>query len=194
MTTSATGGYLQPSSTQGAHGVTFEDFMQAYFVGLSGLPGALVRPRFQPKPPQVPLATVDWLACGITRVVKDHSGYAEHDPTGEGSHALERHEQVDFLLTFYGPNRHTIASLVEDNIQIRQNREPLQLNGIAFLECGGQTEAADLVNEEYRLRADIPISFRRLVKRVYPILNLLSVQGAFVTDDGNPPQPFIVEN
>lgn len=74
--TSATGGYLLPAKQFPLPGnLSFRQFLQQIFVGLSGLPGDLVRPRWQPSPPKQPDIFINWLAIGITEVKPDANAY-----------------------------------------------------------------------------------------------------------------------
>lgn len=64
--TSATGGYLSPApSNPYPGGLSFKQFLQTVFVGLSGLPPDLVRGKWQPNPPKNPDIDVNWLAIGL---------------------------------------------------------------------------------------------------------------------------------
>jgi hypothetical protein len=191
--TSATGGALLPSDSTGTYGIAFEDFIQQIFVGVSGLPGALVRPRWQPKPPPIPAVTETWLAVGIVGGISDLNPYVGHDPTGDGSDTIENHEDVEIRVSCYGPNCYSFAALLRDGLNIRQNREALFLAGAALIASTRIVKTGDLVNTEWRERADLEVQIRRIVKRTYPVLNLLSAQGAFITDGPLPPAPFLVE-
>ena len=63
---SATGGYLLPTGTNPYPStLTFLQFMNTVMAGISGLPSALVRPRWQPNPPVQPDIDTDWLAFGV---------------------------------------------------------------------------------------------------------------------------------
>jgi len=44
---------------------------QALVVGITGLPGTLVRPRWQPVPPTQPSVTTNWAAIGVTTNAAD---------------------------------------------------------------------------------------------------------------------------
>lgn len=179
--TSATGGYLTPNpapAPQPLFGVDLNRFIQAVLVGVSGLEGRLVRPRWQVEPANMPDLEVDWMAFGITRVTRDAYAYEDHvdDPDG-GYDRFIRHETIELLLSFYGPDGNGYASLVGDGLQIAQNREALTAAGMAVVETGDLTTVPTLVKERWQQRVDMTLTLRRQVRRHYPILNFLSAAG-----------------
>ena len=68
---SSTGGYLSPVSSRPVEDDAFEDFIGNVVAGITGLARAMVRPRWQPKPPH-PAITINWCAIGITTIVSDY--------------------------------------------------------------------------------------------------------------------------
>lgn len=175
---SATGGFLAPVGQQQPHGDDFEDQIQAVVVGITGLPGDLVRPRWQPTPPTQPPADVDWAALGITDVDSDWDAVVTHDGAGQGVDRLQRHETVDLLVSFYGPNGRAKAALLRDGLSISQNRETLFLANMGLRSVGRIITAPALVNEQWVARFDVAVSIRRRIDRTYSVLNLLRAQGA----------------
>lgn len=179
---SATGGYLTPSTTLAAppEDDALLDVFQAVIVGASGIPAPLVRPRWQPLPPTQPAFTVDWCAFGITRRAADATAYIAHDPvgpTGQGQDLLQRHESIDVLCTFYGPDSAGNAAALRDDLQVGQNREGLWAVNAGLIDVGEIIAAPELTNEQWVSRSDMTVRIRRQVQRAYPILNILSSQG-----------------
>lgn len=188
--TSATGGYISPSSGLVAsplEDAAFDDFLQAIVVGITGI--AQVFPRWQVTPPNLPTMGTDWASIGVTEQRADSFAYVQHnpvlDPVGvppitptpppDGYDMLITHEIVEVLCSFYGPNCRGNASLLRDGLSMAQNREQMQLNRIAFVGCGAIVRVPSLVNTQWYDRADLPFTLRREIVRSYPILNILSV-------------------
>lgn len=190
---SSTGGYLSPVSSRPVEDDAFEDFVGNVISGITGLTRAMVRPRWQPKPPPHPDITTDWCAIGITTIVSDYGTVKIHHPEGQGADEQQRHDTVDLLASFYGPSAYSLASRLRDGLMVAQNREAMRAAGVNLLEATRMRTASDLLNERFIRRVDLEIRLRRAFVRTYPILNVLSVSGVIQAQDGEP-QPFTVEN
>ena len=94
----------------------------------------------------------------------------------------QRHEELEILLSFYGPNSGAYMSAFRDGIQLAQNREQLMLAVFAHIDTGDEVEVPTLIKDRYTRRKDIPWRVRRQVLRTYPVLDLLSAVGSIVTD------------
>lgn len=174
--TSATGGYLQPAGTvTPVADLDLDLVVQALVAGVTGLPGDRVRPRWQSTQPRMPEITVDWCAVGVTLTDTERgTAYIDHDGTGDGHDDLVRHEQLEVLVSFYGPGAARNAVLLRDGLQIAQNRAALDAQGMAFVESGPVRTVPELVNEQWLRRCDVSLILRRVVRREYPVLNILS--------------------
>lgn len=183
MTTSATGGYLVPAASPAPlEDDAFTDFLQAIVVGLTGLQGANVRPRWQPQVPNLPPDGDDWAAIGIQNTTPDTYAVEIHDATGSGRDELQRHEIVEILISFYGPHANRYCGMLRDGLQIAQNREVLFRNGMGLVDTGPPTPAPSLVKDRWLYRVDMMWTIKRAVQRFYPVLNVLSAQGAIITE------------
>lgn len=180
--TSASGGYLLPASSPAPlEGQSFEDFLQQIFVGLTGIDGSFVRPRWQPDPPNQPARGQDWFAFGITDWDPDTYGVELHK--ADGSSDLQRHETVNILISFYGPNASTYMAMLRDGLQIAQNREIFQTNAMGLVQTGRALNVPSLVKEKWLNRIDLTMTMRRLILRTYPILNLASANGILYNEE-----------
>lgn len=191
--TTATGGYLVPSSTAPAYDVSFEDALQSMVVGIVGLAGNMVRPRWQLSPPKMPENTVNWAAIGVMSA-EPHAARAqiEHVPTGDGSDVNTQWEKTTVLASFYGPGAWANAGYMDSGIRVAPNRYALEDAGIAFRETGPRRMVGELVNETWQRRVDIELIFDRIIKRTYPVLNLLSAHGV-ITANGSSVQETIFD-
>jgi len=174
--TSATGGYLAPAPSEPLPGnLTLEQFIQQVLVGVSGLPGDLVRERWQVDPPKQPDIFTNWLAFALTEDDSDTNAFNSVNP--DGSNIFMRMEALTVQCSFYGPQALHYGKLVRDGFQIGQNREALQLAKMDFAYTGKLTRAPDLVNERWVNRWEMTVNLRREILRTYPILTILSVTG-----------------
>lgn len=180
--TSATGGYLSPTTQSPAYDQPLDVQLQAVVVGITGLDGTLVRPRWQPRPPQQPDQDTDWCAIGIVRIGAAYGHYTRHNPDGDGSDETEAYEDLELLASFYGPGCGRLAALLRDGLRVPQNREEMRANGMALTSADTITLLGEFVTAEWRRRADLPITMTRVVSRTYPILNLLEAQGTINTE------------
>lgn len=180
MNTSATGGYLLPSSTQSLPGnLTLVQFIQTVLVGLTGLSGTLVRPSWQVAPPKNPDLTVNWMAFGDLLHSPDANAYVGVD--ADDNAIMQRHEAIEIPCSFYGPEAMEYASLVRDGFQIQQNLEALRLANMGFVEVNQARRMPDLVNERWINKVVMSVFLRREIIRSYPILTILSAAGTVHT-------------
>lgn len=185
--TSATGGYLSPTTQSPAYDQPLDVQLQAVVVGITGLDGTLVRPRWQQRPPQQPDQDVDWCAIGIVRVGTAYGHHTRHVPDGDGHDETEAYEDLELLASFYGPGCGGMAALLRDGLWVPQNREEMRANGMALTSADTITLLGEFVTAEWRRRADLPISLTRVVSRSYPILNLLEAQGSITSQAASEP-------
>lgn len=178
--TSATGGYTLPTSTVGPpRDLTLTQFLQTIFVGLTGLDGTMVRPKWQPAPPKQPDIDVSWMAFGIADDNPDANGYLGILP--DGSAQYQRQTQLDISCSIYGPQALEIAGLIRDGFQIPQNIQSLTLANMGFVETGRASHIPDLVNERWINRVEMNVTLRRQVQRSYAVLTFLSAHGTVYT-------------
>ena len=181
MNNSSTGGYLLPEKQPSEFGtLTFEEFLQSVFVGISGLPGNLVRPKWQIEPPTQPDITVNWLAIGLTENNSDTFSYSNTQPNGV--YQFMRMEALTVQCTFYGPQSLQIGKVVRDGFQITQNLEALQSVNMGFVNTSRMIRVPDLVNERWVDRWEMEVYLRREVLRTYPVLSLLSGSATLIAN------------
>ena len=192
LNNSSTGGFLAPSPPLPPEDTALDELLQALVVGIVGLSGNLVRPRFQPRPPPVPEAAIDWCAIGVTSETSEKNISQVHIAAGDGSTISYDNDVISVLASFYGPTARGNAKLLRTGLMIPQNRETLFNSGLALMEMPGDTIfLPEIVNTQTLRRADIEIHFRRRTTLVWPILNLLEMVGTLKTDKdgGNLSEP-----
>lgn len=182
VTDSSTGGPLLPlpaPAPQPLEDAALDAFLQALVAGITGLPGPMVRPRWQPEPPDYP--TGNWCAVGVSDMGHE-AGYAAviHDGAangGKGQDDLQEHETMDVLCSFYGPNARTYARLLRSGLMIGQNREPLFLARMGLVQVSDLRAVPSLRKQQWRYRMDVNVLIRRAINLDYAVLNLLASTG-----------------
>ncbi|WP_269914800.1 phage neck terminator protein [Acinetobacter sp. HY1485] len=173
MATSATGGFLSPSGAV-TYGQELEDLFQAFIVGVTGLDGTLVRPRWQPEPLPMPSITENWCAFGIKTITPDDGPYFEQHNTNIDN---IRHEVLEVFLSFYGLQGQQLANTFKNGLGIPQNIQ--QLLSFKFVDVSAITTAPDFLNQQYVHRYDLVATFRRKTTQQYAVDTLQSSQIKF---------------
>jgi hypothetical protein len=180
---STAAGYLQPTAlSPPLEDADLDAIFQQMIVGLTGLPGNMVRPRWQPTVPKQPEPTVNWCAIGVMDSDADANPYMEHDPANVGSDTLQRNEVLIVLASFYGPNASAYAAMARDGIFVSQNNAMLATNNMGLVDVGRKRAVPELVNQQWVRRFDFEIRIRREILRTYNVLNIQSAQGAVDSD------------
>lgn len=201
---SSTGGYLVQQLTPfwqqnpplgpllALEGTVLEDFISALLVGLTGLDQTLVRPAWQPEPPNTPALGSDWVAHQIIDSDPDFNAVELHNDDGQGNmnDTFIRHEEITWRLSCIGPNAWKYAGLIRDGLQVEQNRAVLISVGMGLVECGRATPAPMLVKDRYRYRVDLSLTLKREIQRTVPIDSLASASGTLKSDVPNRTVPF----
>jgi hypothetical protein len=195
--TSATGGYLAPSSQNGnTEDVLFSQFLQPIIVGITGLAANMVRPRWQPEPPNLPDYATDWCAIGTVKRTSDTFAFEYHkSAVGDtpGFDNIFRVQELDLLASFYGPNSDGFSDILIQGLSLSQNREAMYKAGYSFISCDRPIMTAELINEKWTRRVDVSFQVRRGQTFTYPVLDLESAQVTIVSDNGLKPITVPVE-
>jgi hypothetical protein len=185
---STVAGYLTPTSTAPAEDASLDAIFQALFVGLSGLAGNLVRPRWQPVAPKEPEPSTNWCAIGVTAITPDDNPAVIHNPfdaSGLGSDTLYRHTLIEVLASFYGPQGETLAEQSRDGLWLAQNNGALAPYAIAFTGLADPIRSVpELVNQQWRRRYDFAARFRRQIVRTYGVRTLVAAEIDLYTEQG----------
>jgi hypothetical protein len=128
------------------------------------------------------------MAMGITpERSSDTFPFVEESNDGLTSR-LQRHEELPVLCSFYDlgsiGEADGLASLLRDNLAIRQNIEPLLAGGFVLAYVGGLTPVPSLISTRWLYRIDLPLMIRRQIDRSYSVLSVTTMQGEVDTSDG----------
>lgn len=183
MSDSTASGYILATSAD-AYDTALDRILQQAVVGITGLPGANVRPRWQISPPTMPEPEVNWAAIGVTLFEPDHSAYERHvDDAALGYSALERDEALHVITSFYGPQALTNAMAFFDGIQISQNRDTLKANGIDLVSIADATRVPALLAMKWQMRIDVSAVMSRRTVRQFPIRTIVETSATNELDN-----------
>lgn len=190
--TSASGGYLTPKVAVSniiphpAYDNALIDIVGNMIAGITGIDrNNYVRPRWQPEPPVVPAANINWVAFGALSIEKFEEGdpYILHDDTGEGHDELTQHEVHNILVSFYGPAALHYAALLRDGLHIVQNWEEARGYKMALRSIGAIQFVPEQLNNIWYTRADIEVGITREIARSYDVKNILEAEGTITGND-----------
>lgn len=194
VNTSASGGDLQPDTAPAPlDGEALQVFLQNWLAPLCGLPGNMVRPRWQPEPANIPVAGDAWMAFGLADRISDAFPYFEESSDGLVTR-LQEQEELPLLCSFYDLGSTGLAdryaSLLRSNLRIPQNWEPLRAGGFALAHVGTMRQAPAIKATRWLFRMDLDVTLRRQIDRTYRVRSLVSAHGEIHTDEGDPPLEF----
>jgi hypothetical protein len=180
--------YVQPTDAYPAplEGLALYGFVQQWIVGITGLPGSLVRPAWQGEPNGLPQPPSIWAALTINTRPSDTFPYVVHDEPGQST--LKTHETLEVRVSFFdlgvGGQADYYAALLRDGTKIEQNRWVLQRNGWGLTETGTITPAPVLTKERWQYRADLALVMSREIVRAYPVPDIATAAGTIVAQHG----------
>lgn len=144
-----------------------ENFIHDWIVGVTGLSGQLVRPRWQTEPGNLPDASATWVSFGAPEITADPY-QAEVDATRLlGYNEVRRHELLSYQIRFYGPEAGRWSAVFRDGCQVPVNREVLTLNGFGLVEAASMTKVPELVKDKWYNQVILTVVLRRQVVRRY---------------------------
>jgi hypothetical protein len=180
---SASGGYLLPSSEGGdLNDVGLITFLQQVVVGVTGLPGHLVRPRWQVEPPNIPDFGTNWAAIGPGS--EDPDSFAFTQTTGLNTIVVSN-RVIDILASFYGPKAQTNSVQMRMGLQVGQNREVMQLAGFNLVGGVGRgLPVPVLIKQRWQYRYDVSFRIRQQQIYTYSVLPLVAAQATLILQSG----------
>jgi hypothetical protein len=189
---STTYGFAQPVEVnQDLTDLELRRFLQQMVVGITGLPGDKVRPRWEVEPANEPPFGVDWAAVGAVNFDPDQ--YPWNGQLSDTAMAEVYHEHMDVLVSFYGPNVEKYSARLVAGLKLPQNREYLTRSGFALTSVDKPIVVPVQRNNRWLHGVDVPIVLKRAVGYTYPIVNLEGGQIGLVIDVPPINRPIIVE-
>ena len=168
------------------------DAITGSIVGCTKLNPTLVRPRWQPLPPNQPAADVDWCSVGVIRHEPMDYPYEIIDPNGNGGKGelvVTDYINLDVLVSFYGPNAERGAGLLRRGLLMGQNRFLLYNIATKVTEIGQIQVVPDQVNLQIIDHIDLSIRLVREIKTRFNVDYLLSAEVHVHTDTPPPTVP-----
>jgi hypothetical protein len=183
-------GFLRPTDVSGpVEDDALEDILQSIVVGITGMPGSTVRPRWVEDPAAEPEVGSDWCAIGLVDEDADPHPSVVHDGSadgGLGSDTMYRQETLTILSSFYGPSGRANAKLLRDGLYQSQNRDTIRGLGLAMVDVGRVLNAPEpLENQKWRKRVDLQFRVNRMVTRTFGVRNITSASGTIVPESGS---------
>lgn len=176
-------GYLQEVGTV-LEDPELTDAITAAIVGITGIPANLVRPRWQPLPPNHPPTDVTWCAAGIVRREAMDYPWIDHElgTDGNGVDNMIDWTTLYVMVSFYGPLAATVAGKLRRGFYIEQNRDDLYKVGVKVKEVGDMQSVPDLVNMHYIDHVDVQVIMVRETTTQYKVRNIVAADVVTVTE------------
>lgn len=146
------------------------DALQATVVGITGLSAKLVRPRWQPEPPNMPDYSIDWCAIGPTEY--NDELYVFEEQVNANTRAIERSQEFTVLASFYGPHAQSYMGRFKDGVMLEYNRLDLGALGVKLKEVQRSRNVPALFKEKWVPRIDLPTVWTRRIRREYTLNNI----------------------
>jgi hypothetical protein len=177
-------GALLPTSAPPPDDATWDAIIQTFTKQVTGLPGNLVRPRWQPIAPRMPEPNVNWVAVGyINENVDPNPAIVHQNINGVQSDVLIRHERITARASFYGPNAQQYAKLFRDQLYFPQNIAILSQYNAGMTTMGDISTVPELRNQQWVKRYDFTFTLSRQIIRQYLTYDLLYASFYGVAED-----------
>jgi hypothetical protein len=165
-----------------------EDVFQTLFVGISDLDLTLVRPSFQKNPPNEPNKDTNWLSFAI--ISRDESELSDQLFNAKTGIFTETSvEELNILVSCYGPSSGNLSNLVRNSIRIDQNRLQILRYGIVWVSASKPQNTSYELNSQYQKRWESIYVFRRYLNTTWPI-NTVETFTATEVPSNPGPSPF----
>jgi hypothetical protein len=184
------GSYVLPSSTNGElNDYLLDRFLQQVVVGVTGMQGQYVRPRWQQEPPNQPDREISWAAIGQVNRARDAFADVHHWTSAndfqKANDRVVRNQIFEILCSFYGPEAEANSELLAMGFALEQNRNQMSANGFKLLSVADSLKVPALIKEEWIIGIDVRFRLRRQQIYTYPSPNLLAVKFTINYEEGD---------
>lgn len=177
---STSAGWLTPVTDDVTYDETLERQLSDWAKYVSGLPDGMMRPRWVGVQPAQSAVGINWGSFGINLISSDDNPAFVNQT--DANNELWRHELLECLVSFYGPNGQRYASRFRDGLTIPQNNAELNTLGLSLQDFGDIMPAPELLNEQWVRRYDITVRLHRKIIRSYGINSIVEVSSTITGD------------
>lgn len=163
-------GWLGPLNDDASYDLSLETQLSIWIRNVSGLAAGRVIARWQSDQPPIPPVTVNWCAFGV--LMFDADSYPAFVNQGDATAEQWRHELVECLASFYGPDGQRTAARFRDGIAVSQNNDMLKQMGLTLVDCDHIRPAPELLNNQWVRRYDLMVRLRRKTVSTWGIQSL----------------------
>lgn len=180
---STSAGFLVPVTNEPQNDDALDDALHATIVGVVGrIEPELVRPRWQPNPPNRPMNSTNWIAFGVVRTEPDVFAWEGHEVANTGAGAadttvVERDELLYVLVSFFGPQAAANDARLRAGLDLAQNRYMLRPLNVGFVEYQAPVKVPSLLKETWVPRVDATLVLRRRSVHRYQVRSLAHATG-----------------
>jgi len=169
-------GFLTLTSTPVPYDDALVDLLQPIWAGVTGIPGNMFFPRWQPdNTPNMPDQDATWAAIGCGTVRSDSFHYETHVDSGAGYDYVQTTEEIDCLTSFYGPSAMALARQLKKGLMIAQNRVGLTALNASLVSVSDALMIPTLLAQKWQRRVDITVTIRRCVEEHFGVLTVLTL-------------------
>lgn len=180
MNNSSDRGYLTPTASSQQDDIELERSLSRWVRGVSGLDAGRVLLRWLPEQPHIPAAGDNWCSVGVMTMSPDDNPAFVNQT--DDSTELWRHELIEVMVSFYGPNSQRYAGIFTDGIGVTQNNAELNQSGLSLVTYSAIIAAPELINNQWIRRYDQHVTLRRKVVREYAIRSIIEAPTQFFGD------------
>lgn len=140
---------------------SLDDAIQAGIVGaLGALPGELVKPRWQPEPPNAQQQATNWASVGVVSSEMSVNSY-EEALLDDNTLQIRYLERLYVLVSFYGTNAALYDARLRAGLMVTHNTAAFRAAGLAVVEHGTPTRVPSLLKARWQPRVDSTLILSR---------------------------------